>query len=269
MELKLKSFLRPPQTSFDVFSKLKFSLLLHFGFTPFTHRIFPSPFSFSRFSFNRNSLHRRLLDGSPRMLTLNATSPNESQTMVDGPMSLGASTNGENSLLPSGTSSLVLRRPSANMFVVDFRFPLSFLCCRNLVLININTLFVFCDVIDEFTLCSGQLIRMAFVLIVGTRIFLILTSETSFSNFYRNPSSGSIQMSETGSLDRMKAQAERRKKVLDDAPNVTGRVENTRVNPDKTIDELLRNSKLDQLEEATERELGKFGERSWCFVLNY
>jgi len=67
----------------------------------------------------------------------------------------------------------------------------------------------------------------------------------------RNPSSGSIP-SETGSLDRMKAQAERRKKVLDDAPNVTGRVENTRVNPDKTIDELLRNSKLDQLEEATE-----------------
>lgn len=60
-------------------------------------------------------------------------------------------------------------------------------------------------------------------------------------------------MSETGSLDRMKAQAERRKKVLDDTPNVTGRVENTRVNPDKTIDELLRNSKLDQLEEATER----------------
>ena len=63
-------------------------------------------------------------------------------------------------------------------------------------------------------------------------------------------------MSETGSLDRMKAQAERRKKVLDDAPNVTGRVENTRVNPDKTIDELLRNSKLDQLEEAPESEFG-------------
>lgn len=72
---------------------------------------------------------------------------------------------------------------------------------------------------------------------------------------YRNPSSGSIQMSETGSLDRMKAQAERRKKVLDDTPNVTGRVENTRVNPDTTIDELLRNSKLDQLEEAQERKL--------------
>lgn len=62
-------------------------------------------------------------------------------------------------------------------------------------------------------------------------------------------------MSETGSLDRMKAQAERRKKVLDDTPNVTGRVENTRVNPNQTIDELLRNSKLDELEEATERNI--------------
>lgn len=82
-----------------------------------------------------------------------------------------------------------------------------------------------------------------------------LISDKFSSISCRNPSSGSIQMSETGSLDRMKAQAERRKKVLDDAPNVTGRVENTRVNPDKTIDELLRNSKLEQLEEATEREL--------------
>lgn len=66
-------------------------------------------------------------------------------------------------------------------------------------------------------------------------------------------------MSETGSLDRMKAHAERRKKVLDDTPNVTGRVENTRVNPDKTIDELLRNSKLDQLEKATERKFNYHG----------
>ncbi|CRL02833.1 CLUMA_CG015878, isoform C [Clunio marinus] len=129
----------------------------------------------------RNSLHRRLFDGSPRMSTLNATSSNDNQNF-EGPLSLGASSNGDHSLLPTGTSSLVLRRPSSNT----------------------------------------------------------------------NPSSGSIQMSETGSLDRMKAQAERRKKVLDDTPNVTGRVENTRVNPDKTIDELLRNSKLDQLEETTE-----------------
>lgn len=58
-------------------------------------------------------------------------------------------------------------------------------------------------------------------------------------------------MSETGSLDRMKAQVERRKKILDEAPTVTG-LEKSRVNPDKTIDELLRNSKLEQLEEAQE-----------------
>jgi hypothetical protein len=62
-------------------------------------------------------------------------------------------------------------------------------------------------------------------------------------------------MSETGSLDRcMKSQVERRKKVLDETPTVTGRVENSRVNPDTTIDELLRNSKLDQLKETSERE---------------
>lgn len=69
---------------------------------------------------------------------------------------------------------------------------------------------------------------------------------------YRNPSPS--QMSETGSLDRMKAQVERRKKVLDETATVTG-LEKSRVNPDKTIDELLRNSKLDQLEEAQECKL--------------
>lgn len=74
----------------------------------------------------------------------------------------------------------------------------------------------------------------------------------TFFMTHRNPSSGSIQMSETGSLDRMKSQVERRKKVLDDTPTVTGRVENSRVNPDKTIDELFRNSKLGQLEESSE-----------------
>lgn len=69
--------------------------------------------------------------------------------------------------------------------------------------------------------------------------------------FYRNPSSGS--MSETGSLDRMKAAAERRKKGLEESgPTVSGRVEGTRVNPDSLIDELLKNTKLDQLEESAE-----------------
>lgn len=62
-------------------------------------------------------------------------------------------------------------------------------------------------------------------------------------------------MSETGSLDRMKAAAERRKKGLDDsATAVSGRVEETRVNPNSLIDELLKNTKLDQLEESAESE---------------
>lgn len=60
-------------------------------------------------------------------------------------------------------------------------------------------------------------------------------------------------MSETGSLDRMKAAAERRKKGLDEGgPTVSGRVEGTRVNPDSLIDEILKNTKLDQLEESAE-----------------
>lgn len=60
-------------------------------------------------------------------------------------------------------------------------------------------------------------------------------------------------MSETGSLDRMKAAAERRKKGLDEGgPTVSGRVEGTRVNPDSLIDEILKSTKLDQLEESAE-----------------
>lgn len=75
------------------------------------------------------------------------------------------------------------------------------------------------------------------------------------SGHQRNPSSGSIPMSETGSLDRMKSAAERRKKGALDSdsgamPNVSGRVEGTRVNTGLIIDELLKNTKLDHLEES-------------------
>ncbi|XP_055645094.1 uncharacterized protein LOC129780633 isoform X2 [Toxorhynchites rutilus septentrionalis] len=70
-----------------------------------------------------------------------------------------------------------------------------------------------------------------------------------------NPSSGSIPMSETGSLDRMKSAAERRKKgaIESDSktvPTVSGRVEGTRVNTGLIIDELLKNTKLDHLGES-------------------
>lgn len=70
--------------------------------------------------------------------------------------------------------------------------------------------------------------------------------------YHRNPSSSSIPMSETGSLDRMKSVAERRKKGEDSgmAPTLSGRVEDTRVNTGLIIDELLKNTKLDHLEDA-------------------
>ncbi|XP_054083886.1 uncharacterized protein LOC105218156 isoform X3 [Zeugodacus cucurbitae] len=69
----------------------------------------------------------------------------------------------------------------------------------------------------------------------------------------RNPSSGSLVISETGSLDRMKNAAEKRKKgPLDDGPRVSDRVEETRVNPDSLIDEILKDTKLDQLAESAE-----------------
>ncbi|KAI8042590.1 hypothetical protein M5D96_003903 [Drosophila gunungcola] len=68
-----------------------------------------------------------------------------------------------------------------------------------------------------------------------------------------NPSSGSLVISETGSLDRTKSSGEKRKKgALDDGPRVSDRVEETRVNPDFLIDEILKDTKLDQLEESAE-----------------
>ncbi|KAH8375075.1 hypothetical protein KR093_002617 [Drosophila rubida] len=68
-----------------------------------------------------------------------------------------------------------------------------------------------------------------------------------------NPSSGSLVISETGSLDRTKSSGEKRKKgALDDGPRVSDRVEETRVNPNSLIDEILKDTKLDQLPESAE-----------------
>lgn len=64
----------------------------------------------------------------------------------------------------------------------------------------------------------------------------------------RNPSSGSLVLSETGSLDRAKAALERRKKTQPQEQETTapGRVEGTRVNTDHLIDELIKNTNLEQ-----------------------
>lgn len=82
-------------------------------------------------------------------------------------------------------------------------------------------------------------------------------------SIYRNPSSGSLAMSETGSLDRMKAAVERRKKGLDDSvTTVSERVEGTRVNPDSLISELLANTELlESGESMFDRKLRKL----WIF----
>lgn len=53
----------------------------------------------------------------------------------------------------------------------------------------------------------------------------------------------------------MKNAAEKRKKgPLDDGPRVSDRVEETRVNPNSLIDEILKDTKLDQLAESAESE---------------
>ena len=54
-------------------------------------------------------------------------------------------------------------------------------------------------------------------------------------------------------MDRIKNAAEKRKKgALEDGPRVSDRVEETRVNPNSLIDEILKDTKLDQLEESAE-----------------
>lgn len=80
-------------------------------------------------------------------------------------------------------------------------------------------------------------------------------SSSGDSGHIRNPSSSSLVLSETGSLDRAKAALERRKKAQaqeSDLNTVSGRVEVTRVNPDHLIAELLKNTNLEQADDSAE-----------------
>lgn len=75
----------------------------------------------------------------------------------------------------------------------------------------------------------------------------------------RNPNTGSLILSETGSLDRMmKSALDRKKKALGSEdtckPSVSGRVEGTRVDAESLIEEILRDTKLDQVDETAESE---------------
>ncbi|XP_049821107.1 uncharacterized protein LOC109600672 isoform X2 [Aethina tumida] len=68
----------------------------------------------------------------------------------------------------------------------------------------------------------------------------------------RNPSSSSLVISETGSLDRVKTSYDRRKKTQASEDAVSGRVETTRVNPGDLIEELLKNTNLEPTEDSAE-----------------
>ncbi|XP_057658468.1 uncharacterized protein LOC130895262 isoform X2 [Diorhabda carinulata] len=74
-------------------------------------------------------------------------------------------------------------------------------------------------------------------------------------NVERNPSAGSLVISETGSLDRAKAAYERRKKNQcqdTDAVGIPGRVEKTRVNVEDLVEDLLKNTNLEQPDDSAE-----------------
>ncbi|CAH2001194.1 unnamed protein product [Acanthoscelides obtectus] len=82
-------------------------------------------------------------------------------------------------------------------------------------------------------------------------------SSSGDSGHVRNPSAGSLVISETGSLDRAKAAYERRKKNKEDSElgsssTAPGRVEITRVNPDDLIEELLKNTNLETADDSAE-----------------
>jgi len=80
-------------------------------------------------------------------------------------------------------------------------------------------------------------------------------SSSGDSGHIRNFSSSSLVLSETGSLERAKAAHERRKKTHTQEQEVaagTGRVEGTRVNTDRLIDELLKNTNLEPADDSAE-----------------
>lgn len=99
------------------------------------------------------------------------------------------------------------------------------------------------------------------------KFFLFLPILFVFS-LCRNPSSSSLVLSETGSLDRAKAAMERRKKAQIQDPEVApGRVEVTRVNPDDLIADLLKSTNLEQADDSAECE--SFSSFLHWFVLQF
>ena len=95
-------------------------------------------------------------------------------------------------------------------------------------------------------------------------LVILVYTETFNNKIFRNPSCGSLVISETGSLDRAKAAMERRKKIqLQESERcpLSGRVEDTRVNPNHLIDELLKNTNLEQTDDMHESKYYTFNNK--------
>ncbi|XP_055599656.1 uncharacterized protein LOC129748896 isoform X2 [Uranotaenia lowii] len=203
-------------------------------------------------------LHRRLLDGSTRQLTslTFASTTQPSSQACGGGSSVAssiASTSPQSYTVSASTSDQLAGSTGTVSTTAIAEIPCSAQYCdfatntTNATNNNIN------NTINNNNGCAASSITNT----IGGGSCLVAPSSLALRrpSANINPSSSSIPMSETGSLDRMKSAAERRKKgALESdsgtAPTVSGRVEGTRVNAGLFIDELLKNTKLDHLEES-------------------
>uniref|UniRef100_A0A182IDX9 Uncharacterized protein n=1 Tax=Anopheles arabiensis TaxID=7173 RepID=A0A182IDX9_ANOAR len=249
------------------------------GYSSFSHSQHSRQSSEGDSGHQRNicGLHRRLLDGSTRQLTSltlatpsssgagttsssgsSAISPSSTGTSVGPGMAAGSSCGSGSGCLPPDCTDAVALPPGGNGLLTD-RMAAGAAAAA---------------------MASATGMGQAAAGTTGTPLYVASSSSSSgfdtpsmlnngtnnssslnlpSSLALRRPSaniSGSIPMSETGSLDRMKSAAERRKKGAGHdgdsgmAPTLSGRVEDTRVNTGLIIDELLKNTKLDHLEDA-------------------
>ncbi|XP_061509130.1 uncharacterized protein LOC1278939 isoform X4 [Anopheles gambiae] len=232
--------------------------------------------------YNRNicGLHRRLLDGSTRQLTSltlatpsssgvgttsssgsSAISPSSTGTSVGPGMAAGSSCGSGSGCLPPDCTDAVALPPGGNGLLTD-RMAAG---AAAAAMASATGMGQAAAGTTGTPLCvasssSSSGFDTPSMLNNGTNNSSSLNLPSSLAlrrpSANINPSSGSIPMSETGSLDRMKSAAERRKKGAGHdgdsgmAPTLSGRVEDTRVNTGLIIDELLKNTKLDHLEDA-------------------
>ncbi|XP_041775300.1 uncharacterized protein LOC121595407 isoform X5 [Anopheles merus] len=230
--------------------------------------------------YHRNicGLHRRLLDGSTRQLTSltlatpsssgagttsssgsSAISPSSTGTSVGPGMAAGSSCGSGSGCLPPDCTDAVALPPGGNGLLTD-RTTAAAAAMASATGMGQAAAGTTGTPLCVASSSSSSGFDTPSMLNNGTNNSSSLNLPSSLAlrrpSANINPSSGSIPMSETGSLDRMKSAAERRKKGAGHdgdsgmAPTLSGRVEDTRVNTGLIIDELLKNTKLDHLEDA-------------------